>query len=92
MIVHVAQPLVFVVGIALRLVAEQDDGAAAGLGASLLHLVDQPQALGRIRSRIRIRITDRLQQIREERPFRVPRLMFGLYMVARDLRIILRKQ
>lgn len=67
MVVNIAQPFIPVVVVTLDLVAKQDPGAATGPGAGFLDLVDQPEALGRIRSVVAIRIVHRFQQIREER-------------------------
>ena len=84
LIVHVTQPLVFVVVVALRLVAKQDDGTATGLGARRLDLVDEPDSLAGIGTFVRIWIADRLQQICKKGAFRVKRLVLSLRLVSSD--------
>jgi hypothetical protein len=86
-VVHVAQPLVFVLVVALGLVAEQGDSAAAIARAGLLDLVDQPRALGRIAAAVGIGVADGVKHAGEERPLGMPRLVLGLRMVGHELRL-----
>ena len=91
-IVDVAQPLVLVLIVALRFIAEEDHGAAAVACAGLLDLVDQTHAFGRVAAAVGLRISHSLEQVGEERPLRVARLVLGLRVVRGDLGMRLGQQ
>ena len=91
-VVHIAQPLVLVLAVALRLVEEHHDHAAAVACARILDPADELQALGRIAAPVRIRTADGFKQAGEERPFGMLGLVLGLHMVGRDLRVLLRHE
>ena len=89
-VVHVAQPLVLVLAVALRLVEEYRHDAAAIASAGILDPVDKLEPLGRIAPLVRFGAADGLQQAGEERPLCMLGLVLGLHVIDRDLGKVLR--
>ena len=77
---YISQPFVFVLAIALRLVEEHHDHAAAVARAGVLDPADELQALGWIAASVWIWTADGFEQAGEERPFGVLGLVLGLPM------------
>ena len=77
---HITQPFIFILVVTLALIAEEEYGAAPGAGGGFANAQREASAFGRTRARVRSMITDRLQQIGEERAFGVSRLVFTLCM------------
>lgn len=84
-VMHITQPFVCVLVVALRLIAEEKYRAAPHANCCLTDTQREARAFARTRADVRSRITNGFQQIREERTFSVPWLVLALRVVARYL-------
>ena len=91
-IVDIAQPLIFVLVLALRLVAKKQYGSAARAGGRLAYSHRESHPLRRVRTRVGIGVPGGLKQVRKEWAYGMPGFMLTLCVVAGHLRIVARQQ